>query len=769
MQTEQMETEKLISLLCGDEFMNTKALPEYEVPSLEMSDGPIGLRYQKKDKDSLGIHKSEPATCLLSGPATAASWKPEVAREMGEIIGSEAAADGVDLVLGPAVNLERNPLCGRNAEYLSEDPLLAGKLGGAYIQGVQSQGPGACIKHFAANNQETEREYLNVICEEDVLRDLYLKAFETAIQEGKPAAVMTSLSRINGTYCAENQWLLNILRKEWNFDGIVMTDWFGLDDRVKSAEAGLDLEMPGTDGKSTAYMKEQWKRGTLKEEVIRERAECIIRNARKWKLSSKPKTEQELDELLKENHEKVCRAAEESIVLLQNKNDVLPMKRGSKLAVIGIYGKQPLFRAEGSGKVETKWKEDAWKHLEHWNGTENTVFAEGYKKDHAGREEEQRCMREEAIEAAKKAENVIFFMGMDASLEGEGNDRAQYEFPEYQVSLLHETAKVNQNITVVVMNGGAAAMPWANEVKAILECFYGGQGIGRSIAKVISGEVNPSGHMPVSVPAFREQIISDENFAEQSENVTYHEGLFMGYRGYETKKIPVQWPFGYGLSYTEFAITECRAECEKMTDQETTVLHVKVKNTGKRKGAQVVQIYVQNPRCWKARPVKELRAFQKTELEVGEEKELLFEISREWFELFDRRAGMRTVPQGVYQIMAGFSVQDICKTCDLEVVPEAPVPDQILGWSKAERLLETEEGKEIFENLYQKICEKAGGIFSDMTQKEKSREELLSKPIRILNLMIWNEMTESDMAELLAKANKDLYKNYREKVQQNKN
>lgn len=314
-----METEKLISLLCGDQFMNTKALPEYDIPSLEMSDGPMGLRYQKKDKDSLGINRSEPATCLPAGVAVAASWNPDVAEQVGTIIGSEAAAYGVDLVLGPAVNLERNPLCGRNVEYLSEDPLLAGRLGGAYIRGVQSQQVGACIKHFAANNQETEREYLNVICEEDVLRDLYLKAFEIAIREGKPAAVMTSLSKINGTYCAENRWLFDILRKEWGFDGLVMTDWFGLDDRVKSAEAGLDLEMPGTDGKSTAYMVEQWKQGRLDEHVIRERAECIIRNARKWKIPKTKNTEEERELLLKENHEKVCAAAEEAIVLLKIK------------------------------------------------------------------------------------------------------------------------------------------------------------------------------------------------------------------------------------------------------------------------------------------------------------------------------------------------------------------------------------------------------------------------------------------------------------------
>ena len=621
MKIKEMETEKLISLLCGDQFMNTKALPEYDIPSLEMSDGPMGLRYQKKDKDSLGINRSEPATCLPAGVAVAAYWNPDVAEQVGTIIGSEAAAYGVDLVLGPAGNLERNPLCGRNVEYLSEDPLLAGRLGGAYIRGVQSQQVGACIKHFAANNQETEREYLNVICEEDVLRDLYLKAFEIAIREGKPAAVMTSLSKINGTYCAENRWLFDILRKEWGFDGLVMTDWFGLDDRVKSAEAGLDLEMPGTDGKSTAYMVEQWKQGRLDEHVIRERAECIIRNARKWKIPKTKKTEEERELLLKENHEKVCAAAEEAIVLLKNKEDILPLQQGRKLAVIGEYAREPLFQAEGSGKVEGAGKEDAWECAEKWNGADNTPFAMGYRRNNAGSEAEQQKLRDEAVKTAADADAVLFFLAMDFGFEGEGNDRVQYELPEYQVALLKEIAAVNSNVIAVVMNGGAVAMPWADEVKAILECFYGGQGIGRAIVKVISGEVNPSGHMPVSVPAFREQIISDENFAEQTEQVTYREGMFMGYRGYETKKIPVQFPFGFGLSYTTFEITECSVEQEKITDCEKTVLRGKIRNTGNRKGAQVVQLYVKNPRAWKARPARELRDFQKIILEAGEEKD----------------------------------------------------------------------------------------------------------------------------------------------------
>lgn len=760
----EMDTEKLVSLLCGDQFMNTKALPEYDIPSLQMSDGPMGLRYQRKDQDSLGINRSEPATCLPAGVAVAASWNPDVAEQVGAIIGSEADAYGVDLVLGPAVNLERNPLCGRNVEYLSEDPLLAGRLGGAYIRGVQSQNVGACIKHFAANNQETEREYLNVICEEDVLRDLYLKAFEIAIREGKPAAVMTSLSKINGTYCAENRWLFDILRKEWGFDGLVMTDWFGLDDRVKSAEVGLDLEMPGTDGKSTAYMVEQWKQGRLDESVIRERVECVMRNARKWKISKTERTEKEREQLLKENHEKVCAVAEEAIVLLKNKDNMLPLQAGRKLAIIGEYAREPLFQAEGSGKVESAEKEDTWACAARWNGTEDTVFAMGYRKNNEGSEEEQQMLRKEAVKAVADAENVLFFLAMDFGLEGEGNDRVQYELPEYQVSLLKEIAAVNPNVTAVVMNGGAVAMRWAEDVKAILECFYGGQGIGRAIAKVVSGEVNPSGHMPVSVPSFREQIISDENFAEQTEQVTYREGMFMGYRGYETKKIPVQFPFGFGLSYTTFEITECRLEQEKITDQETTILHGKIKNTGSRKGAQVIQLYVKNPRAWKARPVKELRDFQKITLEAGEEKEFAFPVSRELFELYDERVGERTVPQGTYELELGFSVQDIRVAQKIEVTPVLPVPKQIQGWDKAERLLESQKGKEIFEELYQRICEKASGVFSLQLKEDSSREALLAKPIRILHLMIWSDMTDSELIAVLEKANQALYEEYRENV-----
>lgn len=769
MEIDKMETGKLVALLCGDEFMNTKALPEYGIPSLEMSDGPMGLRYQKKEKDSLGIFESEPATVLLSGPAMAASWNPEIAQKMGEIIGSEAAAYGVDLVLGPAINLERNPLCGRNAEYLSEDPLLSGKLGGAYIRGVQSQGVGACVKHFAANNQETEREYLNVICEEDVLRELYLKSFELAVKEGKPAAVMTSLSKINGTYCAENSWLLDILRKEWKFDGIVMTDWFGLDDRVKSVEAGLDLEMPGTEGRSTQYLVGEWKKGRLSEENIRKRAECMIRNVRKWKYKGPGKTDEERKKLLEENHRKVCQAAEESIVLLKNEKNILPLEKGKKLAVIGAYAAEPLFQAEGSGKVECAFSENAVENLKYWNGEKNTVFASGYRKNNDCSQKANEELKKEAIKAAEMAETVLFFLGMDSKLEGEGNDRKQYEFPEYQTSLLEKVLSVNSRVIVVVMNGGAAAMPWENRVSGILECFYGGQGIGKAVARVICGEVNPSGHMPVSVPAFKEQIISDENFAEQSETVTYREGLFMGYRGYLTKKIPVQWPFGFGLSYTSFTITDCRLEKNKITDRENTKLFCTLKNIGTKAEAEVVQLYVKNAKAWKARPLQELRGFQKVFLQPGEERKLTFIIGKEMFEVFDERIGEKSVPSGIYQLLLGTSSDNIAAQCEVEVSPVFPVPDRICGWDKAERLLETKEGSEIFEELYRQIKEKASGVFSRIVKENGSREALLQQPIRILHLMIWNEMTDSELLELLEKTNIALYKTYKEKGKTDEN
>lgn len=764
-----MNIKDMTMLLCGSGKMESGGLPEQGVYPIRMSDGPIGLRYQRRNKDFLGINASEPATVLLSGPALAATWNPEVAETMGEIIGSEASYYDVDLILGPAVNLVRNPLCGRNAEYYSEEPLLAGKIGAGYIRGAKSTGVDCCIKHFAANNQETEREYLNVVCDEAALRELYLKAFEIAIKESCPAAVMTSLSKINGTYCSENRWLLtDVLRNEWKYDGIVMTDWMGVDNRTAAICAGLDLEMPGTNGRSADLVTKALAAGELSQEDVSARAENMVKASARLRKEHTIKPDK--TELFLTNHAKVTKAAEESIVLLKNRDGILPFGKGGNIAVIGYYAQHPLFQAEGSGKVNASFSENAFGQIMQNNGDGNVSFAKGYEKNNEAGELERKRMTEEAVDAAKEADKVVLFLATDSCLEGEGKDRKQFTLPDYQISLLYAVREVNPNIVAVVMNGGAVSMPWAEDVSGILECFYGGQGIGKALAKVLFGEVNPSGHMPVSVPYMQEHIISWENFAQADEQAEYREGMFMGYRGYCTKGVPVQWPFGYGLSYTTFEVTEAACDKESMTNQEKAVLTVKVRNTGECAGAQVVQVYVKNAPAWKARPSIELRGFEKVYLEAGQETQIQFVFDAQAFACFDERIQGYSVPEGCYSLCAGFSCVDLRKTVDIQISALHPVPAKLTGWSKTERLLETEHGREIFENLLTLIEQKAQGLLGEkIPAGENLRENIMNIPLRRAHLLVWTEITDSQMIELIERFNQSLYEQYRKKIQSEDN
>ncbi len=751
-----------IKLLSGSGMMESTGIPEKGILPIVMSDGPMGLRFQKKDKDSLGIHDSEPATVLLSGPAIASSWNPEVAKIMGKVIGSEARYYGVHLVLGPALNLIRNPLCGRNSEYYSEDPLLAGTLGAFYIQGVQEAGADCCVKHFAANNQETEREYLDVICDEDALHELYLKVFEIAIKKGHPAAVMTSLSKINGEYCSSNEWLLReVLRKEWNYDGLILTDWFGVDDRAKAIIAGLNLEMPGNNGKSAQMEERALVDGKLPMQAVDEAAEYIIKASKKLTEQADASRSICLSELLNEHDALVEKAAEESIVLLKN-DGVLPICVGSRICVIGPYAKHALFQTNGSGAVHESNSESPFDAIVRINGRNNTQYAQGYTMGGEDGSDEQQ-LESEALLTAQHAELVLYFIAVNPESEGEGKDRNDYAFPENQLHLLHEIVQVNSKLIVIAMNGGAAPIP-SKEPLGILECFYGGQEVGRALAKIIFGSVNPSGHLPVSIPAQKEQIISWENFALPLEKVEYREGLFMGYRGYHTKGIPVQWPFGFGLSYSTFKICSLKLSREKTSVNELLLENIEVsgliRNTSERGGAQVIQLYVDNETGWKKRPKRELRAFTKIFLNPGEEKEFSFVLGAEEFQCWDERIHDWSIPAGKYSVGVGFSCEDIQESTDIMISDDMPVPDQITGWSKTERLLETPAGRVFFSKLCEMAENGAEIPYLSDSQGKKTEEILVNLPLRLVHLMVWSRMTDSEFMDQINKINQDMYCRY---------
>lgn len=754
-----LTSEEILRMLCGADMMTTVSIPEKGVESLKLSDGPIGLRYQKRDKDPLGIHKSERATALPGGPALAACWNPEMAETAGKIIGSEAEHYGVDIILGPAVNMVRNPLCGRNMEYYSEDPYLAGKTAAGYIRGVKKAGADCCIKHFAVNNQETEREYLNCRVDEDALRELYLKAFEIAIKESHPAAVMTSLSKTNGTYAAQNAWLLTkVLRGEWGFDGIVMTDWLGLDDRAASYQAGLDLEMPGMDGANVDIESKAVLEGKLSMDCAAEHATRIADLAKKLH-ATKRNANLEDTSLFEKNHAAAIKIAEESCVLLRNEKETLPLKSGLHLAVIGEYAEHPLFQAKGSGKVTSALEENPLGNIRVENKDGVTDYAPGYRIGDGETAQERESLIQESTQIAEKADAVIFFVATDNTLENEGLDRKEYALPSYQTEVLNKVATANSHIIVIVANGGAVPMPWAEKTDAILECFYGGQGIGKAVAEILFGIVNPSGHLPISVPRNLQSIISWENFAHASEETEYREGLFMGYRGYVTKGIPVQWPFGFGLSYTTFELDEMKADRTRMSDQESVQVSMRIRNTGNTVGAQVVQIYIQNAPCFKARPKRELREFQKVFLAPGEEKKLVFSFGKDAFKTWDERIGAYSVPGGTYLVQVGFSCEEIRAEIPLEIVPVHPVPDRIVGWSSTSRLLETEKGSEYFDMLATLAEKHAAGMF--VPKAGDLRSSMLQLPIRISHLMLWSQITQADMIHILEECNLALYEKYR--------
>lgn len=539
-----------------------------------------------------------------------------------------------------------------------------------------------------------------------------------------------------------------------------MTDWMGVDNRAAAICAGLDLEMPGTNGRSADIVAKALATGELSGEDVSARAENMVKASARLRKEHTIKSGKA--ELFLTNHAKAAKAAEESIVMLENRDGILPFEKGGNIAVIGYYAQHPLFQAEGSGKVNASFSENAFEQIRQNNGGGNVLFAKGYEKNNEADAAERKRMAKEAVDTAREASKVVLFLATDSCLEGEGKDRKQFALPDYQISLLHAVREVNPNIVAVVMNGGAVSMPWAEDIPGILECFYGGQGIGKALAKVLFGEVNPSGHMPVSVPYMQKHIISWENFAQADEQVTYREGMFMGYRGYCTKGVPVQWPFGYGLSYTAFEVMEAVCDREAMTEQEKAVLTVKVKNTGERAGAQVVQVYVKNAPAWKARPSIELRGFEKVYLEAGEETQVQFVFDGKAFACFDERIQGYSVPEGCYSLCVGFSCIDLRKAVDIRISAVRPVPVKLTGWSKTARLLETEQGREIFENLLMLIEQKAQGLLGEkISSGENLRESILDIPLRRAHLLVWTEITDSQMIELIERFNQSLYEQYR--------
>ena len=645
----KMTLEEKAGLCSGFDFWHTKGVERLGIPSVMVSDGPHGLRKQDQEGDHLGINDSIKAVCMPAACATAASFDRDLIRTMGEAIGRSCQHEEVSVVLGPAVNIKRSPLCGRNFEYLSEDPYLAGEMAAAYINGVQSNNVGTSIKHFAANNQEHRRMSSSSNIDERTLRKIYLPAFETAVKKSQPWTVMCSYNRINGVFASENKWLLtDVLRGEWGFKGFVVSDWGAAADRVKGVEAGLDLEMPSSGGENDKRIVEAVKSGSLDEACVDLACERILEIVFKYAENAKPETpwDKEAD------HELSAKIASECMVLLKN-NGVLPLSKTDKTAFIGEFAEKPRFQGGGSSHINSFKTTSA---LEAADGLD-VIYAKGYDvaSDQATDE-----MIAKACKAAKEAKTAVIFAGLPDAYESEGYDRTHMRLPDCQNRLIEAVAAANPNTVVVLHNGSPVEMPWVDKVGAVVEAYLGGQAVGNAVVKVLYGDVNPSGHLAESFPKKLSDNPSYLFYGGEGNEADYREGVFVGYRYYDKKEAEVLFPFGHGLSYTDFEFSGLKLSAGEISDSDELTVTVTAKNVGSRPGKTVVQLYIGEKNPVVMRPVRELRGFEKVYLEPGESKEVTFKLSKRDFAYWNVDIHDWHVHTGDFTVEIGKSSRDIC-------------------------------------------------------------------------------------------------------------
>ncbi len=646
----KMTLEEKAGLCSGGDFWHTKAVERLGIPAVMVSDGPHGLRKQDLKADHLGVNDSIKAVCMPAACATAASFDRDLIGKMGRSIGSSCQHEQLSVVLGPAVNIKRSPLCGRNFEYLSEDPYLAGEMAAAYINGVQSQGVGTSIKHFAANSQEHRRMSSSSNADERTLREIYFPAFETAVKKAQPWTVMCSYNRINGTYASENKWLLtDVLRGEWGFEGFVVSDWGAVSDRVKGVEAGLDLEMPSSGGYNDKRIVEAVRSGRLDEKYVDLAVERILNIVYRYVENAKPETpwDKEADHLLS------AKIAEECMVLLKN-NGALPIKSGEKAAFIGEFAERPRFQGGGSSHINS-FKVTSAVDAAKAEGRDFT-YVKGYDVSSDTATDE---MIAEAVKAAKEADVAVVFAGLPDSYESEGYDRSHMRLPECQNRLIEAVAEANPNTVVVLHNGSPVEMPWIDKVNAVLEAYLGGQAVGIAEVDLLFGKANPCGHLAESFPIKLSDNPSYLYYGGEGNEADYREGVFVGYRYYDKKEMAVLFPFGHGLSYTRFEYSDLEISKPEIADNEELRVRLKVKNVGEMAGKTAVQLYVGDKKSTVMRPVRELKGFEKIHLEPGEEKTVEFVLDKRAFAYYNVGIHDWHVETGEFTIEIGESSRDI--------------------------------------------------------------------------------------------------------------
>ena len=648
----KLTLEQKCALLSGETVFTTRGYKNAGIPSITLSDGPNGVRKQAGAADHLGLNPSVPATCFPTAATVACSWDPALGEQLGRAMGEEAAAQEVSVLLGPGLNTKRSPLCGRNFEYFSEDPYLSGKLAAAYVRGIQSNGIAACPKHFAVNSQELRRMASDSVVDERTLRELYLTGFEIVVKEAHPKTIMSSYNLVNGTYANENAHLLqDILRRDWGFDGAVVTDWGGSNDHALGVKNGSTLEMPAPGGDAVRELLKAVETGKISESDVDARLDELLTLV----LDTHAAVENHSRSFDADAHHALARrAAAESAVLLKNDGDLLPLAAGASVAVIGDFAETPRYQGAGSSAVNSI-KVDTFLDCLKDSGLHSVGFAAGF--DRQGKPDDAK--KAEAVALAKKADTVLLCLGLDEIKESEGLDRADMKLADNQIELLQAVQQANPNTVVIVSAGASLETPWLAHCRALVYGALGGQAGAGAMVDVLTGKINPSGKLAETWANAPADTPAKDNFAGAGRTVQYREGLYVGYRYYQTAGVPVAFPFGYGLSYTSFAYSELKADARSVT--------LTVTNTGSRAGAEIVQVYAAKPDAQIFRPAQELKAFTKVWLEAGESKTVTLPLDDKAFRYWNTKTDSWEVEGGTYELRVGASSADIRLTAAVEV------------------------------------------------------------------------------------------------------
>ena len=742
-----MTLEEKCSLLSGLDFWHTKPVERLGIPSVMVSDGPHGLRKQDAEADHLGVNESIPAVCFPAACATTASFDRGIVRRLGEAMGDQCQHEQVAVNLGPAINIKRSPLCGRNFEYMSEDPYLAGEMATSLIQGTQSKNIGTSVKHFAANDQEHRRMSSDSVVDERTLREIYLPAFEAAAKKGKAWTFMCSYNKVNGEYASQNHWLLTeLLRDEWGYEGYVMSDWGAVSDRVKGVHAGLDLEMPASGGQRDKLVMQAVLDGKLDEKDVDLCCERMLTIHQKYWDNAKPDTpwDKEAD------HELAAKLAADCLVLLKNEDAILPLKKEEKVALIGEFAAKPRFQGGGSSHINS-FKVTSLK--EALADNPNVCYAQGYEVKSV---EENEALVAEAVAAAKTADKVVIVAGLPDSFESEGYDRTHMQMPANQNALIKKIAAVNPNVVVLLYNGSPVEMPWISCVKGLIEGYLAGQNVGTANKAVLYGEVNPSARLPETMPIRLEDTPCYLTYGGEGNTAIYTEGIYVGYRWYETKKQPVLFPFGYGLSYTTFACSNLRLSAETIRDTDTLTVCVDVTNTGKVAGKEVVQLYVHDRESKVFRPIRELKGFDKVELQPGETRTVSFTLDKRSFAYWNTEIHDWHVETGVFDIEICANAHDVLLSTPVTVESTVELPRHYTADSILMDIMDDPKATQVIKPLLDHLAQtfgagEQGEASSEAISDEMNKAMIAYMPLR--SLMSFGPMSLDQLDGIVAALN----------------